>query len=105
MHKIYLNYVELPITTKCSLRCKNCANLIQYYEYGEFLDGKSLINDVYRLCQITEKIEMFRILGGEPLLHPQLKEILEGIKKNDNIKKFKLLQMEHCCFKMTSLKF
>jgi len=91
LHKIYLNYVELPITTKCSLRCKNCANLIQYYEYGEFLDGKSLINDVYRLCQITEKIEMFRILGGEPLLHPQLKEILEGIKKNDNIKNIQIV--------------
>ncbi len=84
-HDIYLNYIEIPITTICSLRCRECANLIQYYECGKFYDYKEIIRDVRRLCQIARGIEQLRILGGEPLLHSHLQEILEGILKNDNI--------------------
>lgn len=87
-HKVYLNYIEVPITTKCSLRCKECSNLIQYYRHGSFFDDKEIVNDIYRLCQAAEKVEMLRILGGEPLLHPHLKDIIEGllkIKKVNNI--------------------
>ena len=90
-HNILIGYIEFPITTKCSLRCKECANLIQYYDQGEFLDYKKLINDIYRLCQIVKGIEMLRILGGEPLLHPYLKEILLGILKNDNVKNIQIV--------------
>lgn len=84
-HKIFLNYIEVPITTKCSLRCKECSNLIQYYNHGEFFDYKKVVNDIHRLCQITENIAMLRILGGEPLLHPDLKRLLKEILKNKNI--------------------
>lgn len=90
-HNIYLNYIEIPITTKCSLRCRECANLIQYYDQGEFFDYKKIINDIYRLCQTVKGIERLRILGGEPLLHPQLKEILLGILQNDNVKNIQIV--------------
>ena len=30
--KLAISYVELVVTTKCSLRCKYCSNLIQYYD-------------------------------------------------------------------------
>ena len=90
-HDIYINYIEFPITTKCSLRCKECANLIQYYDEGRFLDCKEIINDVYKLCQTVKGIEMVRLLGGEPLLHPKLKEILIGILKNNNIKNVQIV--------------
>lgn len=91
LHDIFINYIELPITTKCSLRCKECANLIQYYDKGKFLDYKKLINDVYKLCQTVKGIEMLRILGGEPLLHPHLKEIVLGILKNDKVKNVQIV--------------
>lgn len=91
LHKVYFNYIEVPITTKCSLRCKECANLIQYYQHGENLDYKKIINDIYRLSQVTEKIEMLRILGGEPLLHPNLKEIIAEILKIQNIENIQIV--------------
>ena len=28
-NKLYVDYFELVITTRCTLRCKNCANLIK----------------------------------------------------------------------------
>lgn len=90
-HNIFINYIELPITTSCSLRCKECANLIQYYDKGKFLEHKKLINDIYKLCQAVKGIELLRILGGEPLLHPYLKEILIGILKNDKIKNVQIV--------------
>ena len=91
LHKVYFNYVEVPITTKCSLRCKECANLIQYYQNGEFFDYKKIINDIHKLSQVSERIEMLRILGGEPLLHPDLKNIIEEILKNKNIRNIQIV--------------
>lgn len=98
-HKIFLNYIEIPITTKCSLRCKECSNLIQYYHHGEFFDYKKIINDIYRLCQITENISTMRILGGEPLLHPYLKEILREALKNKNIDNIQIVTNGTVLFK------
>lgn len=91
IHKLYFNYLEVPITTKCSLRCKECSNLIQYYQKGKCFDYKKIISDVSRLSQVTEKIEMLRILGGEPLIHPFLKEIIEGLLRNKNIKNIQIV--------------
>ncbi len=28
----YYEYLEIPITTKCTLKCEKCANLIPYYK-------------------------------------------------------------------------
>lgn len=99
LHNIYLNYIEMPITTKCSLRCRECANLIQYYDNGEFLDYKRLINDTHKLCQVAKGINTLRILGGEPLLHPYLKEIIEGILKNKNIENIQIVTNGTMLFK------
>ncbi|MBD5492119.1 MAG: radical SAM protein [Lachnospiraceae bacterium] len=90
-HNVYLNYIEVPITTKCSLRCKECANLIQYYDKGKFFDYREIVNDVHKLCQCVKGINQLRILGGEPLMHPNLKEILLGILKNENIENIQIV--------------
>lgn len=90
-HNVYLNYIEIAITTKCSLRCKECANLIQYYDEGKFYDGWKIVNDVHKLCQTVKGINRLRILGGEPLMHPDLKEILLGILQNENIKSIQIV--------------
>lgn len=84
-HNIFIDYIEIPITTKCSLRCKECSNLIQYYNAGSFFDHKRITNDVSRLCKAVNEIDMVRVLGGEPLLHPHLKEIITGLLENKNI--------------------
>jgi organic radical activating enzyme len=72
-------YVELVITEKCNLRCRHCANLMQYYKnpVDENLDiqMKALTNFI----KIVGAIHRVRIIGGEPFLNKQLGCYLERI--------------------------
>ena len=77
--KICLDYVEIVITTKCSLRCKNCANLINLYNKPYHIKDDLIEKSIYKLFQSVDKIHTFRILGGEPFLNPNLKHYLDII--------------------------
>lgn len=86
--KIYLPCFEVPITTYCTLKCKNCANLIQYYEKPYHVTEDNIISDLEKVLLSIDKIGCVRILGGEPLLSPALLSILKLLihsKKVDNI--------------------
>lgn len=88
---IYFKYLEVPITTKCSLNCKECNNLIQYYQNPQNYEIKKVINDIKRICSVSKQIKKLRILGGEPLVHPELSVILEELKKIDKIKHIEIV--------------
>lgn len=73
---IRLVKIDLFITARCSLRCRRCSNLMQYYtkpEHESFEDIALGLKQAFDLIDYTES--MF-ILGGEPTLHPNLKDIL-----------------------------
>ena len=40
--KTYLRSVDVMITTKCSMNCESCANLMQYYVNAKNTDDKIL---------------------------------------------------------------
>ena len=88
---VYLKYLEVPITTRCNLRCKDCSNLIQYYENPYHIDAKQLFRDIYRVSQSVRQIKQLRILGGEALLHPKLFCILKKLGQIENIREIQLV--------------
>lgn len=74
------NTLQIFITNRCNLKCKGCfARKIMESEY-----------DHISLEEYSEAVDAFlakggvqiNILGGEPFLHPKLKEILEINRKN-----------------------
>lgn len=74
---LYIRYVEMPITTRCTMRCKECCNFIQYYERSYDLNFETIKTQIGRLVEASDGIKKLRILGGEPLLHPELNKILD----------------------------
>lgn len=74
---LYLGGVEINLTKRCTLRCRDCANLIQYYDKPDRLDADVVIRSVKRLLSAVDGIAMFKLMGGEPLLEQEMmKEIL-----------------------------
>lgn len=69
---VYLGGVEVVLTKRCSLRCKECANLMQYYDQPEKLNRENVLKSVQRLLQAVDGIAFFKLLGGEPLLEQEL---------------------------------
>lgn len=75
----YLDYVEISITTKCNLRCPDCANLMPLYNKPYDIDTDIIIRSIKKICECFDVCGQIRILGGEPFLHPELKRIIAEI--------------------------
>jgi len=75
-----LDYVEVRITDHCNLNCKSCAQFSPLAE-SKYIEAKAFTNDFQRLYAITNGcIKTIRLMGGEPLLHPRLLELMRGVR-------------------------
>lgn len=100
---IYLKYLEVPITTKCTLNCRECNNLIQFYQNPVNFDALQIIKDIKKICSLSAGIKKIRILGGEPLCHKELAKILRELKKIDNINQIQVVTNATLVFDVESL--
>ena len=87
LDKLIVNHVELVLTEKCSLRCKDCANLMQYYQAPEHIPCAEIIETFDRFLDAIDCLLDLRLLGGEPFLYKDLDKILERYKDDDRIKR------------------
>lgn len=58
----YYEYIEIPITTKCSLKCKACSNLIPYYEKPCDINIDTLIESIDVFTKCINNIVYVRLL-------------------------------------------
>lgn len=75
-----LPYLEFHITDHCNLNCKSCTHFAPLAEEN-YLSIESFIKDMTRLSELFVNIPRMRILGGEPLLHPQVNSFVEASRK------------------------
>tara|TARA_Y100000590_G_scaffold267729_1_gene300668 strand:- start:1369 stop:2637 length:1269 start_codon:yes stop_codon:yes gene_type:complete len=77
--KTYMRSLDLMITTKCSLKCKSCSNLMQYYVEPKNSDYNNIIDALEVISQNVDDISEFRVIGGEPLMNKEWSSIVNGI--------------------------
>lgn len=80
MEKLIMDRVSCHVTAKCNLRCKMCAVFIpKLYEIGNVPEYN--INDIKESFKtyfdLVDKVRLISLTGGEPLLYPQLAELIE----------------------------
>ena len=87
--KLIIPYAEIVLTTFCSLRCRDCANLIQYYtgdhKHAYHTDLGMNVRSLKRLLLASDQIKVLSLLGGEPLLYPELKAMLQFVSEQDKV--------------------
>lgn len=73
---------EVNVVDHCNLNCQSC-NHFSSIATPWYLEIKEFKKDMQRIVEITNggDIEKLWLLGGEPLLHPQLCEIMELSRK------------------------
>lgn len=82
--KYSLNQIYFYLTEGCNLRCRHCWISPKHQTKERFYPSLDL--DLFR--SILEQAKLLglssvKLTGGEPLLHPQIYEILEYIKKEE----------------------
>jgi len=77
----YLSYLEYHVTDHCNLNCKYCTHYAPLVKEPVFTDIERFKKDLTQLKKYIKDIGIIRILGGEPLLNPQLPEFIEFTRK------------------------
>ncbi len=68
-NKLFLRSIDVIITERCSLRCKGCSNLVQYYQNPKNCDTNMLLKSIDLFCKVVDEVMDFRVIGGEPFMN------------------------------------
>lgn len=73
----YLPYLEFHVADHCNLNCKACEHYSGLVKEPHFPNLEKFTQDFERLHEFIDDIGIIRILGGEPLLNPELNEYVK----------------------------
>jgi len=77
----YLSYFELNIVDHCNISCLGCSHFSPIAQ-ERISTLESILSDLRRMSELTaQNVDEIHILGGEPLLHPGLNEILRAARE------------------------
>ena len=79
------------VTTKCSLRCKECENIIWALRNTRKLEREKIKKSITAICNATDFIPCMDIIGGEPFVAECFDEILEFCLQQEKIKKIEIV--------------
>lgn len=83
--KLIISRIVVTTGPRCTLKCKDCANLMPHYREPYDLDINSILEDVRTLFSKIDKCICVNIVGGEPFMYPYLDVLLEELIKNDKL--------------------
>lgn len=83
--RLFLRSVDVIITERCSLKCVNCSNLMQYYERPQNCETTQLLDSISNLCNVVDEINEFRVIGGEPFMNKDVHIITEALVKESKV--------------------
>lgn len=70
-----LPYLEMHLVDHCNLLCRGCAHFSSLAP-PSFGDLAQFSADLRRLAELFRNVRRLRLMGGEPLLHPQAAEFI-----------------------------
>lgn len=84
--KYIISRVAVSVTNQCSLKCRDCNNLMPYCKEKFTIDVKEQIRDLEKLLYYADGIINVEVIGGEPFVYRQLPELLQYLCDMPKIK-------------------
>lgn len=78
--KPVIHHLEAHAADGCNLNCRGCLHFSNLYGKEELPELSKLLIDIKKIAENCE-IFQFRVLGGEPLLNPDLPQFLRELRK------------------------
>ena len=80
---LHIKNLDVQITERCSLKCTNCSNLMQFYEKPVNEDLDLLFSSLDRFVDSIDKIDEFRVLGGDPFMNKDMHKVVNKLLSYD----------------------
>jgi organic radical activating enzyme len=77
--KIQNTFCEVQVSEHCNLACRSCSHLSPIMS-RRFVDPATVLRD-FSILTGCYHVERLKLLGGEPLLHPALLEVVEAVRQ------------------------
>jgi hypothetical protein len=72
---------DVHVVDHCNLQCKACAHFSNCVDEPVIYDARLLHNSLKHLSELVPNVHLISLLGGEPLLHPKLDEIIVSTRE------------------------
>jgi len=79
--------IDLVITERCSMKCIDCSNLMQYYKNPINSSFESVTKSVDTVMKCIDYLSEFRVIGGEPFMNKDIGKIINYLKTYNNFSK------------------
>lgn len=76
--------LDIVITEKCSLKCRDCSNLMQYYIKPKNFNFKEIFKCLNSFMEEVDFVLELRILGGEAFMNPEAYKFINELRKYKN---------------------
>jgi len=85
--KLFLRSVDIIITERCSLKCRDCSNLMQYYKNPEDCDIDEIMQSIDTFCALVDEVNEFRVIGGEPFMNKEIHLVINKLIDEPKVRK------------------
>ena len=75
--KLFLRSIDVMITEKCSLKCLDCSNLMQYYQNPQNITFQEVAKQLDQLLERIDHLFEVRLIGGEPFMNRDIYRFME----------------------------
>ena len=83
--------IFLNITTRCTLRCKECSLFIPYVDKPCDYPSREIMDDLHKTLDALGHVRIVNFYGGEPLLHPDLAQMIRKLKNEKRIDRISII--------------
>ena len=73
--------LSIHIVDHCNLKCELCCHNSQFVNGEVFVELEQYVRDLRRLHELVDDIKQICLVGGEPLLHPDLPKFIDMTRK------------------------
>ncbi len=69
----------------CTLKCIHCCEAIPYLKEHKFVPKDTIVEDIRKVAASSRFLSFVELVGGEPFMHPDFKDLLEELLEIKNI--------------------
>jgi hypothetical protein len=82
---LFLRSVDIVITERCSLKCRDCSNLMQYYARPVNRSLDEIMRSIDGLCAVADEVNEVRLIGGEPFMNKDIYPIMQRLLEEPRV--------------------
>ena len=81
LSKPRMKQFDVNLVDHCNMKCKGCLRFSNLVTEPKFADYKRMINDWKRIKELFWGVERIKLMGGEPLLNPDICKYIDAARK------------------------